>query len=67
MQILFQVEGTIIQSMDACFGLSRKKAKGCSLGSSRHGNLLFADQDDVDNFVDNYMHTSITSKERVMY
>ena len=35
--------------MDACFGLARKIAKGGNRISSRHGDLLFSDQDDVDN------------------
>ena len=40
--------------MDGCFGLSRKKDKGHNLGTPKHGTLLFADQDDVDNFVNSY-------------
>lgn len=42
--------------MDACFGLYRKKSKGYAVmgADSRHKNRLFADQDDVDNFVNNY-------------
>lgn len=46
----------LIESIDTCFGLARKKAKGGNTISSRHGDLLFSDQDDVDNFVDNYPH-----------
>ncbi|XP_068758181.1 uncharacterized protein [Montipora capricornis] len=46
--------GILIQSIDPCFGLARKKAKGGNTISSRHGDLLFSDQDDVNNFVDNY-------------
>ena len=42
--------------MDACFGLARRKGRGDTSISSRHGTLLFSDQDDVDNFVDNYEH-----------
>ena len=31
-----------------------KKGKGHNLGTPKHGTLLFADQDDVDNFVNSY-------------
>lgn len=44
--------------MDACFGLSRKKAQGQSLDEPKHKTLYFADQDDVDNFVDGYGESS---------
>ena len=40
--------------MDGFFGLCRKKEKGHHLGTSKHGTLLLADQDDVDNFVNSY-------------
>lgn len=40
--------------MDACMGLVRKKCKGSGLLESRHGNTVFSDQADVDNFVENY-------------
>lgn len=30
---------------------------------SRHGDLIFSDQDDVDNYVDNYAHTGKTAEE----
>jgi hypothetical protein len=46
--------------MDACFGLCRKKTKG-SAGDTRHKNEFFADQNDVDNFIDNYTASSSTS------
>lgn len=47
--------GILIESMDACFGLSRKKCQGLkSIGVPKHGQLMFADQDDVDNFVNGY-------------
>ena len=46
--------GIIIHSMDACFGLTRKKNVGNSFTTPNHGCLVFADQDQVDNFVDNY-------------
>ena len=47
----FEQDGVLIESMDGCFGLCRKKDKGHNLGTPKHGTLLFADQDDVDNFV----------------
>lgn len=47
-------DGVLIESMDGCFGLCRKKDKGHDLGTPKHGTLLFADQDDVDNFVNSY-------------
>lgn len=47
--------------MDACFGLCRKKAKGSAgITDRRHKNAFFADQDDVDNYIDNY--TSVASR-----
>lgn len=50
-----QENGILIESMDACFGLSRKKCQGLkSIGVPKHGQLMFADQDDVDNFVNGY-------------
>ena len=54
--IIPQENGTLAESIDACFGLARKKAKGGNTISSRHGDLLFSDHNDVDNFVDNYPH-----------
>lgn len=52
---MFQDDGVLIESMDACMGLARKKCKGSSgLIEPRHGELFFSDQVDVDNFVDNY-------------
>ena len=44
--------------MDACFGLVRKKSAGANLLPPRHGDTFFADQDDVDNFVDQYSKTA---------
>lgn len=41
--------------MDACFGLNRKKRQGTkSFQLPKHGTLMFADQDDVDNYVNSY-------------
>jgi hypothetical protein len=40
--------------MDGCFGLIKKKSAGTNICPSRHSSTMFADQNDVDNFVDNY-------------
>lgn len=53
----------LIESVDASFGLARRKAKGGNIISSRQGDLSFSDQDDVDNYVDNYPHTGKTAEE----
>jgi hypothetical protein len=44
--------------MDACFGLVREKSAGANLFPPRHGDTFFADQDDVDNFVEQYSKTA---------
>ena len=44
----------IIESMDGCFGLVRKKPAGANLLLPRHSATFFASQTDVDNFVDEY-------------
>ena len=44
-----QEKRVLIESMNACFGLARKIAKARNRISSRHGDLLFSYQDDVDN------------------
>ena len=38
-------------SLDALFGLPRKRAAGVSLRPPLHGNLFFCDQDAVDQYV----------------
>lgn len=58
-----QTDGVLIESMDACMGLTRKKAKGTNVGQPRHGTLVFSDQDDVDNFVDNYTNDATKPQE----
>ena len=60
-----QENGVLIESMDASFGLARKIAKGGNRISSGHRDLLFSDQDDVDNFVDNYPHCGNKSPDQV--
>ena len=39
-------------SMDAIFGLPRKKSAGRSFRQPLHGRLFFENQDDVDEFVE---------------
>ena len=58
--------GTIIESMDACFGLVRKKSAGKSSLPPRHSLTLFSDQIEVDDFVENYS-ASARKGEAVSY
>ena len=60
---LIQENGILIESVDVCFGLARRKAKGGNIISSRQGDLIFSDQDDMDNYVDNYPQTGKTAEE----
>ncbi|XP_028416463.1 uncharacterized protein LOC114540544 [Dendronephthya gigantea] len=46
--------GTLIESMDACFGLVRKKSSGKASFAPRHPCTMFFDQEKVDNFVESY-------------
>lgn len=50
--------GSVLESMDGCFGLVRKKSAGVTLIPSRHNLTMFADQNDVDNFVDTYTESA---------
>jgi hypothetical protein len=43
--------GTMVLSMDALFGLPRKKSSGTSYGDAIHGHYFFEDQCMVDEFV----------------
>ncbi|XP_065071580.1 uncharacterized protein LOC135696194 isoform X2 [Rhopilema esculentum] len=52
--------GTIIEMMDACFGFPRKKSAGSSVNEPRFGCDMFADQADVDNFIEK--HTAVLKK-----
>ena len=49
--ILLQKSGQVVLSMDALFGLPRKKSAGHSLREAIHGHLFFRDQSLVDEFV----------------
>lgn len=49
-----QKDGSTILSMDALFGLPRKKSAGVSHRKPLFGNLFFHDQSEVDLFVSEY-------------
>ena len=51
---LIQAGGTVVESMDALFGLCRKKSAGSSIREPLNGTLFFLKQDDVDKFVSEY-------------
>lgn len=46
-----QTSGSMLLSMDALFGLPRKKAAGISHRDAIHGHLFFGNQRSVDEFV----------------
>ncbi|XP_046848986.1 uncharacterized protein LOC124442527 [Xenia sp. Carnegie-2017] len=54
--------GTLIESMDACFGLVRKKTSAKAQFLSRHNSILFHNQEEVDSFVDNYTSSAEQAK-----
>ena len=56
--------GVAIHSFDACFGLTRKKTAGNSYTTPNHGCIKFADQDEVDNFVDIIIASQKKLRER---
>ena len=62
-----QKNGILIQCMDACFGLVRKRCQGQICGEPKHGTLMFSDQDDVDNFVDEKYADFLTTSEKLRY
>ena len=49
-----QESGTVVLSVDALFGLPRKKAAGISQRDPLHGDLFFGNQSAVDEFVASY-------------
>lgn len=60
-----QGNGKVVLSMDALFGLPRKKAAGISHRQALHGAIFFQDQSSVDSFVSNfhearYSHNKVT-------
>ena len=62
-----QSDGVVIESIDAFMGFARKKAKGANVGQPRHGTLVFCDQDDVDNFVNNYTEDATKPQEVMIF
>ena len=56
----FQGIGSVIVSMDAIFGLPRKKSAGSSVRGPLHGHIYFHDQAVVDEFVE---HSSFKSEK----
>ena len=50
----FQESGTAVLSMDALFGLPRKKSAGSSYRDALHGDLFFGNQAAVDEHVASY-------------
>ena len=54
--------GVVIESMDACFGLVRKKSAVKSLLPPRHSLNMFACQEDVDDFVESYTSSANKSE-----
>lgn len=60
--MLLQDSGSRILSMDALFGLPRKKSAGHSFRDALHGHLLFTDQRSVDEYVAGYVMGKKPSK-----
>ena len=58
-----QENGILIESMDACFGLARRKRPGQTYDVPKHGTLFFADQCDIDNFIDTHSQKAEDVKE----
>ena len=50
-------------SIDGNFGLCRKKASGCSVRPPLHGQTMFFEQDEVDNYVKNYGTIKVSLKK----
>jgi hypothetical protein len=48
----------MIESMDGCFGLVRKKSAGSNVIPPRHSGTFFLSCDEVDSFVDDYCKTA---------
>ena len=60
---ILQGPGQVIVSMDALFGLPRKKAAGKSIRSSVHGHYFFEDQELVDEYVESAPKIKTTSSK----
>ncbi len=61
LQFVLKENGVVFESLDALFGLPRKKSSGVSLLPPERSGLPFADQQIVDNFVNNYQDKSSDS------
>ena len=59
MSCIFQNSGTAVFSMDALFGLPRKKLAGSSYRDALHGDLFFGSQAEVDEHVASYKNQKI--------
>ena len=64
-----QDDGTLLTlSIDANFGLCRKRSAGKSVSGPRTKNKMFIDQTEVDSFVQSYSsHSKPTNMEKVSY
>ena len=60
-----QGRGKVIYSMDALFGLPRKKSAGVSYRDPVNGHLLFYNQAIVDEYVSTYCTTKQSSQREV--
>ena len=52
--MFYQEQGILTLSVDANFGLCRKKAAGTSVHDPLSKTAMFFDQNEVNQFVDNY-------------
>ena len=52
----FKESGVLYGSFDALFGLPRKKSSGMSVLEPVRSGFMFAEQQNVDNFVNNYQN-----------
>lgn len=59
---ILQKNDSIFVSLDANFGLVRKKNSGTSLEPPKHASKFFINQEEVDDYVDQYS-TQTSSKE----
>ena len=49
-------------TVDACFGLARKKSASKHVLPSRHGDLFFIDQENLDHFIESNKCTKALKK-----
>ena len=67
MSCIFQNSGTAVFSMDALFGLPRKKSAGSSYRGALHGDLFFGSQAEVDEHVASYKNQKIDNVSVIIY